>query len=163
MFRTEIRDDYSFMGWLVQQFAAIMVPVAWALITVEFPVNLGQWFGYPVGNIFEVLWYAVFVWGIGFFLALLVYRFSPRAAVEGRWVWVVPMFFFLLAFIGVALLSSLRHALSQFFWPESVSEDWWAFATYPTCSATLYSLAMFFASRRTRLRTVRTSAAPIEN
>jgi hypothetical protein len=75
------------------------------------------------------------------------------------------MFFFLLAFIGIALFSSLRRGLSQFFWPGPNGEDWWILmlVTYPTCSATLYSLVMLFAWRRARLRKVRTSDAPIEN
>jgi hypothetical protein len=121
--------------------------------------------GYPLGIVGKLIWYVFFVWGIGFYLALMVHRFFPRAAKEGRWVWVVPMSFFLLAFIRDALMSSLPHVLTEFFYPGPNGESGWALMliTYPTCAAILYSLGMFYASRRRRRRDIARLPTPVEN
>jgi hypothetical protein len=165
VFRTEIRDDYSFVSWLTQQTAAVAIPSIVALITAG-PITdyFDQGFGFPMDIFGEVVWYTFFVWGNGLYLALLVHRLFPRAATEGCWVWAVPMFFFLLAFVFDALMSSFPDALATFFYPGPNGEAWWGVAviTYPTCSAVLYSLGMFFASRK-RSRNVTTSPAPFEN
>ena len=166
MFETEIRDDHSFLAWLAQQIVAIVVPTLLAGFTAgSIAQDIEEGPGYPLGIVGKLIWYAFFVWGGGFYLALLVHRFFPRAAKEGRWVWVVPMFFFLLAFIGDALMSSLPHVLTEFFHPGPNGEAGWALMliTYPTCAAGLYSLGMFLASRRDRQRNMRVSPSPVEN
>ncbi len=160
MFETEIHDDYSFVAWLTQQIASVAIPSILALITGG-PIAdyFDQGFGFPLGIAGKVIWYAFFVWGIGFYLALLVHRFFPRASKEGRWVWVVPIFFFLLAFIGDAFMSSFQHALSAFFYPGPNGEAWWALMviTYPTCQAVLYSLGMFLIAHKARQRSITVS------
>src|SRR6266852_4807729 len=129
MFETEIRDDHSFLSWLIQQIVAVAIPSILALIMAG-PITdeLDRGYGFPLGTLGKVLWYSVFVCGIGLYLALIVYRLLPRAAVEGRWVWVVPLSFFLLAFIVNALMSSFTHALSTFFYPGPNGEAWWGVA-----------------------------------
>ncbi|MBZ5610116.1 MAG: hypothetical protein LAP38_17785 [Acidobacteriia bacterium] len=151
MFKTELSDDFSFMAWLSQQVGAVLVPVIWAMITADIPVSLGG-LTYPIGKVAAFIWNAVFVWGIGFPLALVVHRLLPRAASAGRWVWVLPTFFFLLTFIGDSVMSSLGHAFSNLFYTGSNGEGEWATAliTYPTSECALYSLAMYLASRRRR-------------
>jgi hypothetical protein len=59
VFRTEIRDDYSFVSWLTQQIAAVAIPSILALITAG-PITdyFDQGFGFPMGIFGEVVWYA---------------------------------------------------------------------------------------------------------
>lgn len=146
MFETDIRDDYSFLSWFTQQLTAVLIPSLLALV-VGGPMTdyFDQVSGFPLGMVRKVVWYAFFVWGIGFYLALLVNRLFPNAAQEGRWVWVVPTFMFLIAFSFDASMSTFPHALSVFFYPGPNGEAWWCVAviTYPTCQAALYSLGMF--------------------
>jgi hypothetical protein len=158
MFETQIQDS-SFGGWLAQQILAVLVPAVWALATANLPTILVWRLGYPLGNIAETIWYVVFVWGIGFVLALLVQRLFPRAAATGRWVWPVPTLFFLLWFVGLAVMRSFRYALAAFFYPGPNGEAWWGVAiiTYPTCQCALYSFGMFFATRWARQHRVSTS------
>jgi hypothetical protein len=166
VFQTEVRDDYSFVSWLTQQIAAVAIPLALAGITAGTITDyFNQGFGFPMGIFGEVVWYTFFVWGNGLYLALLVHRFFPRAATEGCWVWAVPMFFFLLAFIWDALMSSLPHVLTEFFYPGPNGESGWALMliTYPTWQAVLYSLGMFYASRRRRRRDIASLPTPVEN
>jgi hypothetical protein len=150
MFRTEVTDDFSFTPWLLQQVAALMIPVIWSLITADVPVILEIQLTYPIGKIGAILWYALFIWGIGLGLALLVSLLSTRASFTGRWVWVLPMFFFLLFFVGESIMTSAEQALSDFFYTGPNGEGAWATAlfTYPTAQAILYSLAMYFVHLR---------------
>jgi hypothetical protein len=159
LFRSEVSDDYSFVTWVAQQVAAVLTPSLVALLTggsVADYIEKGP--GYPLGTIGKVAWYALFVWGIGFYLAMLVHRLFRRAAAVGRWVWILPTFFFLLMFFNDVFKHSLSSAFSEFFNPGPNGEAWWALMifTYPTCSAVLYSLGMFLALRQDRRR----NAAP---
>jgi hypothetical protein len=157
MFRTEIAGDFSFVGWFVQLGAAIIVPSGVALFTAGRIVDLVESrMGPPVsfwGQCGKFLWYLFFVWGTGFFLALLIARVLPGAREMGRWVWPVPVLLFLIMFIVDASMSSLRYALSQFIYPGTDSgEAWWGvmLATFPTCQAVLYSLGMLVSRRAQR-------------
>lgn len=166
MFETELRDDYSFAAWLAQQIAAICVPTLLAGFTagsIAQDIEAGP--GYPLGIVGKVIWYMFFVWGLGFYLALVVHRFFPRSTKEGRWVWIVPLFFVMLAFLGDAMMSSVPHVVTEFFYPGPNGESGWALMllTYPTCAAILYSFGMFFASQKRRQRNEPRSSMPIEN
>jgi len=155
MFDTELTDGYSFPSWLVQQIAAVAVPAIVGLLTSGLAEHIEERRGYPLSVIANVLWYTFFVWGIGFYLGLLVYRLAPRAATVGRWVWVLPVGFFCFAFLDDTFRHSLGYAITEFFNPGPNGEAWWALMgiTYPACSAALYSLGMCLASRRARQRT----------
>jgi hypothetical protein len=66
---------HSFVAWLTQPFLAIVVPMLLAGFTAgSIAQNLAEWPGFPLGIVGEVIWYAIFVWGIGLFLGLIVYR-----------------------------------------------------------------------------------------
>ena len=151
MLETEISEDYSFLAWFAQQVGALLVPSILALLTAGPIANYfehGR--GYPLGVLGETIWYALFVWGIGLYVALLVARLFPSSVITGRWVWPVPTLFFLLFFVRDALFSSFGHALSDLFYPGPNGEAWWGvmIVTYPTCSAALYALGMFFAANQ---------------
>jgi hypothetical protein len=164
MLKTEILDDYSFWAWFSQQIGALVVPSALALFSAIFAEKIDAELTSPLRILFDIVWYTVFVWGIGFFLGLAAHRFFPRASVTGRWVWIVPMLLFFTAFVSDTLRSSFKDTLSEFFYPGPNGEDWWALMgiTYPACATTLYSISMFLASRRTRQRLKADSAPSIQ-
>jgi hypothetical protein len=65
IFRTEVDPGPSFLLFLGQQLGALLIPLFWLLLTARVPDNLARALGHPLGNIAEVAWYAIFVWGIG--------------------------------------------------------------------------------------------------
>lgn len=155
IFETEGTDGYSFASWLVQQIAALVLPPIAALFTAgPLAQHIADGPGYPLGPIGKALWYTFFVWGIGFYLGLLAYRLVPRAATTGRWVWVLPVAFFAFAFLSDTFRHSLPYAITEFINPGPNGEAWWALMgiTYPACSAALYSLGIYFASRKAQRR-----------
>jgi hypothetical protein len=160
MFKTDVQD-VSFGAWMGQQIGAVLVPAVWALSTANVPASIERKLGHPLGSIAEAIWYALFVWGIGFIWALLVHRFFSQIAAEGRWVWPLPTFFFLLWFVFLAVGRSFPYALAAFFDAGQGEEGWLlAIVTYPTCQCVLYSFGMFLASRKTRQRGLSVSSSP---
>jgi|SRR5579883_780362 len=151
MSRIEDGNRHLFAAWAIQQTAALIVPFLIALFTGGYIADrIRNGPGYPFGSVGEVVWDVFLVWGLGLYLGLGVHRFFPRSAVTGRWVWVVPTVFLVYVFISDARMSTLEHALSDFFHPGPEGENQWLllFVTYPTSQCLLYSLAMFFAPRR---------------
>jgi hypothetical protein len=161
MFTTEILDGHSFWAWFSQQIGVLVIPLVLAALSGSFAEKIDGELTSPLRILFDIVWNAVFVWGIAFFLGLAVHRFFPRAGVTGRWVWIVPMLLFFTVFASDALRYSFKDTLSEFFYPGPNGEDWWVLAgiTYPACAATLYSISMFLASRKTRQR-LREDSAP---
>ena len=164
MFKTEVQD-VSFGVWLIQQVGVVLVTAAWALVTANMPADLELMLGQRLAHIIETIWYVVFVWGVGLLVALLVYRFVPRAAASGCWVWPLPAFFWLLCFAGLAVMRSFQYALASFFSPGPNAEAEWgvAIVTYPTCQCLLYSLGMFFRSHTSRQHRASLPLSAVEN
>jgi hypothetical protein len=121
-------DGRTLAGYVSQMFVAATIPFAWALVTRD-----------EVG-----------MWGIGFFLGTAVHKVFPRAARTGRWVWALPMFMWLVFFIGDLIHFSFAHVVTEFFF--GTGEDGWGaiLATLPTCSCILYSAAMALAAAHLR-------------
>ena len=153
MFATNVGNDRSPSWWLAQQVGAIVVPITWALVTSGVPTALERALPAPFGDVAQVIWWAIFVWPVGFYLALLVYKIAPSAAATGRWIWVLPSLVFAAFFFAGLRTESLSEELRSFFYPNQGEGAWpLMMLTFPACSCICYSLAMVFASSRARPR-----------
>lgn len=158
MFGTELGRDDGFAPWLVQQIAAPLVPLLWALLTASVPPALGKYAGtytgQPLEIAIEIVWSFVLGWGWAFALAIAVRRVFPSASRSGKWVWVLPVLIFTAGFIWECTLFPFRQAISDAFYYGSAGEAALGFSliTFPTCSCIIYSLAMYFADRTDRTK-----------
>jgi hypothetical protein len=140
MFITEIKSDPSFVSFATQQFAAVIAPTAWALLSIYAIERLTQDLSF--GGVLRTAWWCIFGWPAGFWLGLTVRTSFPRSREAGRWVWVLPTLAFSLLSIAELRRTSFSSVIKQLFFASG--EGGWAvlLLTYPTCAAILYSLAM---------------------
>jgi hypothetical protein len=149
MFRTEIAPESSFLGWVIQQIAAPIPLVLWALLVSPLESSIAPWIGQS-RNTFDFFLYLPVGWTLSLLLAIVVQGIFPGAAVCGRRIWVVPVCLLALAFCWEGVGFSFRQAFAILFYPDPDGESQWAFVlmTCPTVSAIAYSLGMIFSTRR---------------
>lgn len=139
MFATEAPEDFSLLSWAAQLFLSTLGPFI-LLASTEVALN------HNLNQVVE----GIACLGIAMLMARLLHRVLPRSATAGRWVWVLPTVLFLAMFTWTALLSDLRSALTDCFWPGPDGERGWiqALVTLPTLSSIVYSSVMWFRTRK---------------
>jgi hypothetical protein len=149
MFRAEIAPEAGILSWVIQQIAAPLPLVFWALLVSPLERVVAPWLQVS-RNGFDLLLYLPAGWTLSFLFAILVQRKFPVAIVFGRWIWVLPVLLLALAFCSDAARFSIIYAFALFFYPGLEGEGQWAFAlaTCPTGSAIAYSLGMIWSAHR---------------
>jgi hypothetical protein len=164
MFRTEISPEGSFLGWVLQQTAAPLPLVFWALLVSPEESAIAPWLG-DSGRQLSLFLVVVPGWILSLFLAICIQRSFPRAVVLGRWIWVLPVSALALAFCWDAAHFSFSFAFAEYFYPGPDGESALAFAlmTCPAISAIAYSLGMIFSARGQKLAGYASKASATRN
>lgn len=146
MFANEVKPDNGFLSWLLQQIAALTVPVVWSLASSSLVGTLWQKMTEPLQILVGIALYFVVGWGLAFALAVGVHRRFPGAMPAGEWVWPLPLLVLVLVFSHDCTVFPISHVLSEFLYPGANGEAWWAFDlfTYPTLSCAVYSFGMWY-------------------
>jgi hypothetical protein len=116
MFRAEIAPKAGFLSWVIQQIAAPLPLVFWALLVSPLERVIAPWLQVS-RNGFDLLLYLPVGWTLSFLLAILVQRKFPGAVVFGRRIWVLPLLLLALAFCSDAARFSFSDAFVEFFYP----------------------------------------------
>jgi hypothetical protein len=142
-FRTEIAPEIGFLSWLLQQIAAPLPLVLWALLVNAIEEAVAR-------NGFDLFLYLPAGWTLSFFFAVLIRRIVPEAEAAGRRIWMIAVSLLALAFGVEAIGISFGRAFSDLFYPGSDGESQGAFVmmTCPTISAIAYSPGMIWSARR---------------
>jgi hypothetical protein len=153
MFRTEISPESSLLAWVIQQIAAPLPLVFWALLVSPAEGAIAPWLGDSCRHQLSLFLVVVPGWILSLFLAICIRRIFPRSVVLGRWIWVLPVSALALAFCWDVAHFSFSFAFAEYFYPGPDGESVWAFAlmTCPTISAIAYSLGMIFSARGQKL------------
>jgi hypothetical protein len=133
-----------FGAWLAQQFLAVAGPLA-CIVVVDAVLSR---MSVPVGALERVLF-----WTIGAplgYLGYLVGRAFPGAARSGRWVWILPVAFFVSVLAWSLAEFPLRRALSEVFSPKPPGGLVLAFVVVPAWWCCCYSAGIHLAARRKR-------------
>jgi hypothetical protein len=154
MFQTEIDEGGSFVSFALQQVAACILSVVWALLTTEIPWDLSSPGG---GNALEALSVIALSFGPAAMFGWAIQQSMPRVAASGRWIWLLPCLFGLALLLSSLHRASFMRELSGLFYPEAQGEAWWAVMlfTYPTLGSLGYSLGIIFRARYEEKRSQR--------
>jgi hypothetical protein len=149
MFRTEIAPEARFLSWVIQQIAAPLPLVLWAVLVNPLEAAIAPWLQVS-RNGFDLFLYLPIGWALSFLLAIVLRRIFPGAVIFGRRIWVIPVFLLALGFCWEVAQFSFSYAFAEFFYPGPGGEGQWAFIlmTCPTVSAIAYSLGMIWSERR---------------
>jgi hypothetical protein len=160
MFRTESHDSH-FGAWVIQQIAAPALPLAWILLTARARELLVNSLGCPFGDIANLIWAVVFVWGSGLVLGFSVGVLFARAGVTGRLVWILPCVLYSCLFVWDVARFPLKMVLLGMFFGRG--EEGWVvwLATFPTVSSILYAIGITLAERRSMQRRQHEPSDPV--
>jgi hypothetical protein len=149
MFQTELAPEAGFVGWLIQQIAAPVPFVLWAVLVSPLEAAIAPWLRVS-RDAFDLLLYLPIGWALSVLLAIVVQRTFPGSVASGRRIWVLPVVLLALMFVLELRTRSVAYTFAEFFYPGPGGEAWWVFfmATCPTGSAISYSLGMIWSSRR---------------
>jgi hypothetical protein len=139
----------SIKSFIAQQSLAFWAPLLFAVVVAKIMGDQSSGDDNS-GNIWP--WY-VFFCACGCVLAYLVSHLFPNRGRDGRWVWVLPTCWFVLAFATELPLKRTTHSLLEtlrkFFHPTR--NDFFlaiAFATLPMLACWCYALVMFVVADR---------------
>lgn len=142
----EIERDYSFLFWVLQSVLAFFGPLmAWAFISIE--MNLQDTIRPQIAG------YA-FVAAAACGCALVVGRFFRSSALEGVWIWPIPVIILLWGVAETLVSDGLAAAVNGFVFvpgPGRGEESWGILLTIPTWACCWYSATMWWGHNR-RLR-----------
>jgi len=131
-----LEKEPSLGSWTLQLSLASCGPLL-ALMITEKCVSLG-----PGGPILTLFQYS-FIGVVSVLIASILSAVTPDSVVEGRWVWVLPVVLFLIAFASEAL-RHIREVTYMFYVRPGEGEAGWLMVllTMPTWSCCSYSLTM---------------------
>src|SRR5271169_1064761 len=81
MFRTEIAPESGFLGWVIQQIAAPIPLVLWAMLVSPLEEAIAPWLQVS-RDAFDLFLYLPIGWTLSFLLAIIVQRKFPGAVVS---------------------------------------------------------------------------------
>lgn len=142
----EVERELSFASWILQLVAAYCGPIAMLMV-------VDTWLKAQDTLLEQVLSY-VLVGAIAAAMALVVSLLAGDPAKEGRWVWVIPFAFELMAVAWELLFQRTHGELCELFVVRDTGpmagENGWVMVllTIPTWSCCCYSLVMWQQLRR---------------
>jgi hypothetical protein len=139
MFRTDIAPENSFLSWVIQQIAAPIPLVLWALLVNPVESAIAPWLQVS-RDMFDLFLY----------LAIAVQRIFPGAVWSVWRIWIVPVALLFFGLCWNVAHFSLSSTLKELFYPGPGGEAQVVFVlmTCPTVSAVAYSLGMIYATHR---------------
>ena len=141
-FITETQRGPGLVAYIVQQ---VGVPLGSIVLLLLVPAFRWSFVGSGItGQIMEVTRGMIIASAVGLIGGLMVRRVAQGFRTTGRWIWVLPVFLYVLAFLQDSFTFSVKTALRESFLPGPDGEQWWTFYffTCPTLSTALYSAAI---------------------
>jgi hypothetical protein len=108
MFEHELKPEPYFVSFVIQQLGAFVGSVVLSVVIGSTLSGLGV-----AGEILAPLIAGI----ISFVIGMMFRGASPDRAAIGRWIWILPVCVFLIAFAREWASSSLPLVFAEFFWP----------------------------------------------
>ena len=142
----QYRSYFRAIFWgIIQQVAVWLGVLVWMWLSVEIPRSLSD---ASNGTSAESVCLIAIAFLPFFVAGWFLHLHSPKNTRPGRWIWILPFYYFLNALISTLHIESMVRAMARLLAPPSNGEAWWGvmFVTYPFLGCLGYSLGVVVAN-----------------